>query len=147
MEGRDARLQRWLNLEVGQLLTTPLQWPIACPCNTICLFVCLFWDRVSLCSPGCPGYPGTHSVGQAGLQLRNPTASASQVLGLKACTTTARSSFSIYLSFAFSLFPFIKNCNTYLVHMWKSEDNLQEIIFPFSNESWGSISGHLVWQK
>jgi hypothetical protein len=53
------------------------------------LFVCLFVfrDRVSLCSPGCPG---THYVDQAGLQLRNPPASASQVLGLKACATTAR---------------------------------------------------------
>jgi hypothetical protein len=34
------------------------------------------------------GCPGTHSVDQAGLELRNPPASASQVLGLKACTTT-----------------------------------------------------------
>ena len=40
-------------------------------------------DRVFLCSPGCPG---THSVDQAGLKLRNPPASVSQVLGLKACT-------------------------------------------------------------
>jgi hypothetical protein len=32
--------------------------------------------------------PGTHSVDQAGLELRNPPASASQVLGLKACATT-----------------------------------------------------------
>ncbi|GAB1292780.1 Non-structural maintenance of chromosomes element 4 [Apodemus speciosus] len=40
---------------------------------------------VSLCSPGCPG---THSVDQAGLELRNPPASASQVLGLQACATT-----------------------------------------------------------
>jgi hypothetical protein len=39
---------------------------------------------VSLCSPGCPG---THSVDQAGLKLKNPPASASQVLGLKACAT------------------------------------------------------------
>jgi hypothetical protein len=42
-------------------------------------------DRVSLCSPGCPG---THSVDQAGLELRNSPASASQVLGLKVCATT-----------------------------------------------------------
>jgi hypothetical protein len=47
--------------------------------------VWFFRDRVSLCSPGCPG---THSVDQAGLQLRNPPVSASQVLGLKACATT-----------------------------------------------------------
>jgi hypothetical protein len=37
-----------------------------------------------------PGYPGTHSVDQAGLELRNSPASASQVLGLKACATTAQ---------------------------------------------------------
>ena len=42
----------------------------------VCLFV--FQDRVSLCSPGCSG---THSVDQAGLDLRNLPASASQVLG------------------------------------------------------------------
>jgi hypothetical protein len=53
------------------------------------LFVCLFVsrDRVSLYSPGCPG---THSVDQAGFELRNPPVSASQVLGLKVCATTAR---------------------------------------------------------
>jgi hypothetical protein len=45
-----------------------------------------FQDRVSLYSPGCPG---THYVDQAGLELRNPLASASQVLGFKACATTA----------------------------------------------------------
>jgi hypothetical protein len=43
-----------------------------------------FSDRVSQCSHGCPE---THSVDQAGLELRNPPASASQVLGLKVCTT------------------------------------------------------------
>jgi hypothetical protein len=41
-------------------------------------FVLVFRDRVSLCSSGCPG---THSIDQAGLELRNPPASASQVLG------------------------------------------------------------------
>jgi hypothetical protein len=35
-----------------------------------------------------PWWSGTHSVDQAGLELRNPPASASQVLGLKACATT-----------------------------------------------------------
>jgi hypothetical protein len=48
--------------------------------------VVLVQDRVSLCSPGCPG---TDSVDQDGLQLRNPPASESQVLGLKVCTNTA----------------------------------------------------------
>jgi hypothetical protein len=51
------------------------------------LFCFVFRDRVSLCSPG---YPGTHSVDQAGLKLRNPPASVSQVLGLKACDNTAQ---------------------------------------------------------
>jgi hypothetical protein len=48
-------------------------------------FFLVFRDRVSLYSPGCPG---THFVDQASLELRNPPASASGVLGLKACATT-----------------------------------------------------------
>jgi hypothetical protein len=47
-------------------------------------FVCFcFFETVSLYSPGCPG---THSVDQTGLELRNPPASASQVLGSQVCT-------------------------------------------------------------
>jgi hypothetical protein len=41
----------------------------------------LFFFGFSLYSPDCPG---THFVGQAGLELRNLPASASGVLGLKA---------------------------------------------------------------
>jgi hypothetical protein len=48
-------------------------------------FFVVFRDRVSLYSPGCPG---THFVDQAGLELSNPPAFASQVLGLKVCATT-----------------------------------------------------------
>jgi hypothetical protein len=55
-------------------------------------------DRVSLCIPGCPG---THFVDQAGLELRNPpasaSASASQVLGLKSCATTPSLFFFFFL--------------------------------------------------
>jgi hypothetical protein len=67
------------------------------------LFFVLFWfglvfrDKVSLRnSPGCPE---THSVEQVGLELRNPPASASQVLGLKACATTAWLHFCFYQYF------------------------------------------------
>jgi hypothetical protein len=38
---------------------------------------------------GSPGCPGTHSIDQAGLELRDPSVSASQVPELKACPTTA----------------------------------------------------------
>jgi hypothetical protein len=59
--------------------------------DIVSLFVCfvffVFQDRVSLCSPGCPG---THFADQAGLQLRNLPASTSQVLGLKAYATTTQ---------------------------------------------------------
>jgi hypothetical protein len=47
------------------------------------LFLFPFWffqDRVSLCSPGCPGI---HFVDQLGLELRDLLASASQALGVK----------------------------------------------------------------
>ena len=50
-------------------------------------YLFVFQGRVFLYSFGCPG---THSVDHAGLELRNPPASASQVLGLRACATTAR---------------------------------------------------------
>jgi hypothetical protein len=73
----------------------------------------IFWgvgvgvrDTVSPCSPGCPG---THFVDQAGLELRNLPASASQVLGLKACATTAHYIFLYAIFFlsslSFSFFP------------------------------------------
>jgi hypothetical protein len=39
-----------------------------------------------VCSPS-PGYPGTYSVDPAGFELRDLLGSASQVLGLKFCTT------------------------------------------------------------
>jgi hypothetical protein len=64
------------------------------------LFFCFFQDRVSV-SPGCPG---THSVDQAGLKLRNPPASASQVLGLKAYVTMPGEAFiSIRYAHMFSV--------------------------------------------
>jgi hypothetical protein len=50
---------------------------------TVLILLCFvfFLDRVSLCSPGCPG---THSVDQAGLKLRDLSASATfHMLGLK----------------------------------------------------------------
>jgi hypothetical protein len=62
----------------------------------IYLFIFGFQDRVSLYSLGCPG---THFVDQAGLKLRHPPVSASQVLGLKVCTTTAQLVSVFYYSF------------------------------------------------
>jgi hypothetical protein len=58
-----------------------------CPAQIEFFVFVFFQDRVSLYSPGCAG---THFVDQIGLELRNPPASASQVLGLKACATTAQ---------------------------------------------------------
>ena len=52
------------------------------------LLLLLFWDRV--CLHNSPGCPGAHFVNQAGLEHRDPPASASWVLGLKACPTITR---------------------------------------------------------
>ena len=46
----------------------------------------LFQDKVSLCRPSCPR---THSVDKAGLEIRDLSASAFQVLVLKSIATTA----------------------------------------------------------
>ena len=52
----------------------------------VVVFCFLFFrDRFSQYSPGCPE---THSLYHAGLELRNPPASASGVLELKVCATT-----------------------------------------------------------
>jgi hypothetical protein len=99
----------------------PFELPL-CPtcCNpsqiTFRFFVCLFvfWDRVSLCSPGCPG---THFVDQAGLALRNPPASASQVLGLKVCTTMPGLSFFLITHQVSSkCCPYVCGCGHPLEH-------------------------------
>jgi hypothetical protein len=69
------------------------------------LFVCLFFLR-----QGFSVYlscPGTHSVDQAGLELRNSPASASQVLGLKACATMPAPPPQMCLLFCKDLFIFI----------------------------------------
>jgi hypothetical protein len=65
------------------------------------LFVCfVFRDRVSLYSRG---YPGTPSVDQAGLEVRNLPVSASQMLGLQALSTLPGHTTSLIL-IKFSLF-------------------------------------------
>jgi hypothetical protein len=65
----------------------------------------VFRDSVSLYSPGCPG---THSVDQAGLELRNLPASASRVLGLKACATTP-GLFFLFMNHSYSTYYIAKN--------------------------------------
>jgi hypothetical protein len=62
-------------------------WPEIKICPAFFFFFgwLVFWDRVSLYSPGCPG---THFVDQTGLELRN-------LLRLKVCATMPGSSFSI----------------------------------------------------
>jgi hypothetical protein len=51
-------------------------WEQMCAIKKLLLLL-LFWDRVSLCSLHCPG---THSVDQASLKLRNPPASVEKLL-------------------------------------------------------------------
>jgi hypothetical protein len=83
------------------------------------VIVLVFQDRVSLCSPGCPG---THSVDQAGLELRNLPASASQVLGLQTCATTAQPYLSKFL------------IHELPSHQWQIEKNLNWLIWSFLEE-------------
>jgi hypothetical protein len=63
-----------------------------------CCCCCLFLETVFLCSPGCPG---AHSVDQDSFELRDPPASASRVLGLKAGTTMPDTGPSLTLEHAF----------------------------------------------
>jgi hypothetical protein len=74
-------------ISINQFPKASITLQLFCFLFCFVLFLFCFQDKVSLCSPGCPG---THTVDQAGLELRNPPASASQVLGLKACAITAK---------------------------------------------------------
>jgi hypothetical protein len=95
----------------------------------VCLFVFVFRDRVSLYSPGCPG---THSVDQAGLKFRYLPASASRVLGLKACTTTPG---SVYYSYCWDK---VSLCSpgwpgTHSLYMDQVSPKLTENLFSFED--------------
>jgi hypothetical protein len=93
-----AQDQGGIRMSFLYLCLTPLSQSLSL--NPECAFfppALFFRDRISLCSSGCPR---THSVDQAGLELRNSPASASQVLELKAFATTPG------LECAFCLFVF-----------------------------------------
>jgi hypothetical protein len=64
----------------------------------------LFFKTGFLCSPGCPG---THSVDQAGLELRNPPASAPQMLKPRSCLVRVTSLALIWL---YKLFIYVLGC-------------------------------------
>jgi hypothetical protein len=64
---------------------------------------CWWWFFFFFLRQG-PGCPGTHFVDHAGLELRNPPVSASQVLGLKVCATTA---WLFRLFYFFNIYLFI----------------------------------------
>ena len=61
-----------------------------------------FSRQVSLCIPGCPG---THAADQASPEFEDLLSSASRVLGLKACASTARLK-QIFSFFFFSFWFF-----------------------------------------
>ena len=75
---------------------------------------------VSLCNLGCPG---THCVDQAGLEHINLSASASLMLRLKACATTARTDFFFF--FFFENLPKVKgvlhNCLSSALILFKKK--------------------------
>jgi hypothetical protein len=73
----------------------------------VVLFCFVFRDRVSLYSPGCPG---THFVDWASLEFRNSPASASPVLGSKACTTTPGGRFVFKTSVLFCFVVVVVSC-------------------------------------
>lgn len=80
-----------------------------------CLFI---WDKVSLCSSGCPG---SRCIGQVGLQIPGLPASAFWVLEL--VYVSAHSTEGYFLIHSVYLFVCVQSV---LTNVWKPEDNTQE---------------------
>ena len=107
-------------------------------CLLFCfVLICFFGggNRVSLYIPGCPG---THSVDQAGLKLRNPPASASRVLGLKACATTTRHLHAFL--YPFSIHRCVSSCLSPLVTSTFTFPLLGDV----GAQGWGGVVPHAV---
>ena len=77
----------------------------------------LFWDRVSLCSSGCPA---TCSLEKGGLKLRDPPISAPQVLGSKVCATIAKLYILIY-GIDYHLYQTV---STIMSQLWSCKKNI-----------------------
>jgi hypothetical protein len=88
---------RFASLRFSSLSSLPLPSPpfSSSPLSSAFFFFFFFFSfsRVSLCSPGCPG---THSVDQAGLEPRNPPASAFPSAGVKGVRHHAQLVLSLY---------------------------------------------------
>jgi hypothetical protein len=79
----------------------------------------------------CIALAETHFVDQTGLELRNPPASASKVLGLKVCTTTP-SSFSFFcFNFLLDIF-FIYISNAFPFPSFPSKNLLSPPTYQYS---------------
>lgn len=71
--------QLWLCLVTPKLHI--LTWP---PYGSYCMYLLIYLDRISLCSPG---YSETYSIDQVALKPGDSPASASEVMGLKMYTS------------------------------------------------------------
>ena len=93
----------------------------------VLLFVCLFGDRVSLCSPG---YPRTYSVNWGGLKLRDPPAFifASQVLGFKVCAITAGLDGTVNVEMLPLLLFCEQECLSCLLPIWTNSFAFQDFV-------------------
>lgn len=86
-EGKMAALPfilRFYGNELKKLLKPKVQTVLSFFFFSFWFFETGFFCCFVFCFLYSPGHPGTHSVDKAGLEFRNPPASASLVLGLKA---------------------------------------------------------------
>jgi hypothetical protein len=74
-----CQISQWASVYMFPEFSIPWCFGAHCLFFFFFFFFFFFLDKVSLCCPGCHR---THSVDQAGLELRNPPASASRVLSM-----------------------------------------------------------------
>lgn len=104
-------------------------------------FFFFFWDRC----------PGTHSIKQAGLQLKDPPASSSWVLRLKACATMP-GSYVILLSGCFHLKLFFGSsmllyASLTIPVLFLATARLLNDYFPICPSYWWAFGLFLIWSN
>lgn len=109
--------------------------------DAFCLLLFCFENRVILCSSACSGI---HAVDQAGLRLRDLSASAFHVLGLRICATIHGKNYF----FKNNMYAYVFLCEYMNMYPWRRDCTTYKCCEPYDKVCWeldlGLLENHYV---